>query len=78
MNMKRIFGLALFLFSAATCAAELAMEVGAETIDVEAVLEAITRLGLEAKESADDAIVLKHPGRVSKKPKQRMARKKSA
>lgn len=71
-------GIARLLNRVTTCAAELAMEAGAETIDVEAALEAISRLGLEAKEAADDAIVLKHPGRASKKPKQRVARKKSA
>jgi type II secretory pathway predicted ATPase ExeA len=68
-------GVARYLNRAATLAAELAAEAGAELIDVEAAMEAIARLDLVHHEASEEPNVLKHPGKV-KKP--RIARKKSA
>lgn len=52
----------------ASLSLELAAEAGADSADVEAVLEALDRLGLEADESAEpgepaEPVLLPHPGR---------------
>ncbi|HEY3789008.1 MAG TPA: AAA family ATPase [Urbifossiella sp.] len=70
-------GIARLLNRTTTCAAELAAETGAESIDVEAALEAIGRFGLECPESTEETLVLKHPDKV-KKPKAKIVGKRSA
>jgi type II secretory pathway predicted ATPase ExeA len=55
-------GVARVLNRAAGLAADLAAEGEADLIDAEAVLEALSRLGLEAEE-ADEPLVLAHPRR---------------
>lgn len=68
-------------------AASLAADAGAKLIDIEAALEALTRLGIERgdAESADDPIVLPHPARMAppapastKGTKQKTGRKRTA
>lgn len=54
-------------------AAELAASAEAETIDAEAALEALARLGL-GEEPVEDEAILRHPG----KPRKKTLRKKSA
>ena len=67
-------GIPRLLNRAATCAAELAVQGEAERIDVEAAMEAVSRLGLDAGEAPADPIVLPHPG----KPRKKTVRRKSA
>jgi type II secretory pathway predicted ATPase ExeA len=56
-------GVPRVLNQAAALAAGLAAEAGAELIDVEAALEALTRLGLEAPQTdeSEEPVVLPHP-----------------
>ena len=70
-------GIARLLNRTATRAAELAAQADAEIIDIEAAMEAIARLGLEAPEELAEPVVLKHPGKVQK-PKAKVLRKRSA
>ena len=70
-------GIPRLLNRAATCAAELAASGEAEIIDIEAALEAIARMGLGAKEEAEEVVLLKHPGKP-RKPKAKVLRKRSA
>lgn len=58
-------GVARLLNRAASLAAELAAGAGATAIDVEAALEALTRLGLEpAAEENTESVVLSHPAKT--------------
>jgi type II secretory pathway predicted ATPase ExeA len=61
-------GVARVLNQAASLAAELAVGVGAEMIDVEAALEAIHALGLSSStaEGAEDLVTLPHPGQAAR------------
>lgn len=63
-------GVPRVLNRAAALAAELAVESGAERVDVEAVLESLNRLGLESGEADDpaDGAVLVHPGTTDEPP----------
>jgi type II secretory pathway predicted ATPase ExeA len=58
-------GLPRVLNRAAALAFELAHEVGAESVDVEAAIEALDRLGLTPpdEDGAGEAVLLPHPGR---------------
>jgi len=77
-------GVARLLNRAASLAAELAAGAGAETVDVEAALEALTRLGLEPAAEEDTApVVFPHPTktdapRAARGSKPKAARKRSA
>jgi len=66
-------GVARLLNRAATSAAELAAEAGAESIDVEAAMEAVARLGLSAPEVEEDTIPLKHSAKAKKAKLKRSA-----
>lgn len=61
-------GIPRLLNRAAASAAELAAEAETEIIDVEAAMEAITRLGLATPEADDATLPLKPPAKA-KKPK---------
>lgn len=77
-------GAARLLNRAASLAAELAAGAGAKAIDVEAALEALTRLGLEPAAEEDTApVVLNHPAnsdapRSARGSKPKAGRKRSA
>jgi type II secretory pathway predicted ATPase ExeA len=58
-------GVPRVLNRAATLSLELAATAGAKVVDVEAALEALDRLGLQAESEADDAVLLPHPARTA-------------
>jgi type II secretory pathway predicted ATPase ExeA len=71
-------GMPRLLNRVAALAAELALQAETQTIDVEAALEAIERLGLNAESQSESALVLTHPGKSARKSKAKAATKKSA